>query len=120
MDFFINKKSTLPNLKLELINDGRNDFRNFHDQIQNATIKFSMYDTTNNSKKIANSNGSIELKPNDCTLDCDPEYYIIYDWVTKDTKKSGRFRGEFTITFLDGSGTLITPIREELFINILD
>ena len=38
MDFFINKKSTLPSLKLELVNDGRNDFRNFHDKIQNATI----------------------------------------------------------------------------------
>ena len=43
-DFFINKKSTLPVLKMELVNDGRNDFRNFHDKIQNATIKFTMWD----------------------------------------------------------------------------
>jgi hypothetical protein len=120
MDFFINKKSTLPKLKMELINDGRNDFRDFHDKIQNATIKFTMWDVTNNSKKIANSDATIELKPDDCILDCDPEYYIVYEWEERDTKKSGRYKGQFTITFLDGSGTLITPTREELFINILD
>ena len=90
MDFFINKKSTLPNLKLELVNDGRNDFRNFHEKIQNATIKFTMTDVTNGSKRIANSTASIELKPDDCMLDCDPEYYIVYDWVARDTKKPGR------------------------------
>ena len=38
MEFHINKNSTLPVLKLELINDGRNDFRKFNDKIQNATI----------------------------------------------------------------------------------
>jgi|TARA_R110000803_G_scaffold117549_2_gene186063 hypothetical protein len=119
MDFFINKKSTLPNLKLELVNDGRNDFRNFHDKIQNATINFTMTDVTNNSKKVC-SDATIELKPSECVLDCDPEYYIVYNWVARDTKKSGRYMGQFTITFLDGSGTLITPTREELFINILD
>jgi hypothetical protein len=120
MDFFINKKSTLPKLKMELVNDGRNDFRNFHDKIQNATITFTMWDVTNNSKKIACSEATIELKPDDCILDCDPEYYIVYEWKERDTKKSGRFRAQFTINFLDGTGTLITPTREELFINILD
>ena len=29
MEFFINKDSNLPPLKMELINDGRNDFRMF-------------------------------------------------------------------------------------------
>lgn len=120
MDFFINKNSTLPKLKLELINDGRNDFRNFHEKIQNAVITFTMWDITNNSKKIACSSADIELKTNECILDCDPEYYIIYKWKERDTKKSGRYKGQFTITFLDGSGTLITPTRDELFINILD
>ena len=37
MEFFINKNSTLTsNLKMELINDGRNDFRMFYEKIQNA------------------------------------------------------------------------------------
>ena len=44
MEFFINKDSNLPPLKMELINDGRNDFRMFFEKIQNATIKFNMWD----------------------------------------------------------------------------
>ena len=119
-EFFINKKSTLPVLKMELVNDGRNDFRNFHDKIQNATIKFTMRDLSNNAKRIANSSAKIELKDDDCKLDCDPEYYIVYEWKERDTKKPGRYKGQFTITFLDGSGTLLTPTRQELFINILE
>ncbi len=38
MEFFINKNSTLPKLKMELVNDGRNDFRKFFEKIQAGTI----------------------------------------------------------------------------------
>jgi len=121
MEFFINKNSTLPNLKMELINDGRNDFRKFFEKIQNATIKFNMYDVKTNLKRIAKSSAEIELKCEDCDLGGDaPEYYIVYKWAARDTTKPGKYNGEFVITFLDGTGTLIAPIREELFINILD
>ena len=34
MEFFINKNSTLPVLKLELIRDGRNDFHKFFELIR--------------------------------------------------------------------------------------
>lgn len=119
MDFFIKTKATLPILKLEIINDGRNDFRKFHEKIQNAVIKFSMYDITNGVKRIANSLGDIELKEELCD-DATSEYYVIYKWKARDTKKSGSYKGEFTITFLDGSGTLNVPIREDLFIHIKD
>ena len=102
MEFFINKNSNLPPLKMELVNDGRNDFRKFFEKIQNATIKFNMYDVNNNV-------GGDE-----------PEYYIVYNWSDRDTKKPGKYNGEFVITFLDGTGTLLAPIRDKLFINVLD
>ena len=121
MEFFINKNSTLPHLKMELINDGRNDFRKFFEKIQNATIQFNMYDVNTNLKRIAKSSAEIELKCETCDIGGDePEYYIVYKWSARDTKKPGKFNGEFIITFLDGTGTLIAPIRSELFINILD
>ena len=121
MEFFINKNSTLPNLKMELINDGRNDLRKFFEKIQNATIQFNMYDVNTNLKRIAKSSAEIELKCETCDIGGDePEYYIVYKWSARDTKKPGKFNGEFIITFLDGTGTLIAPIRSELFINILD
>ncbi len=121
MEFFINKDSNLPPLKMELVNDGRNDFRKFFEKIQNATIKFNMWDVNNNVKRIANSSASIELKCEACDIGGDePEYYIRYDWSNRDTHKPGKYNGEFVITFLDGTGTLIAPIRDKLFINVLD
>ena len=121
MEFFINKDSNLPPLKMELVNDGRNDFRKFFEKIQNATIKFNMYDVDNKVKRIANSPASIELKCESCDIGGDdPEYYIVYNWKNRDTKKVGKFNGEFVIEFLDGSGTLIAPIRDKLFINVLE
>ena len=52
MEFFINKNSTLPKLKMELVNDGRNDFRKFYEKIQNATITFTMYDVETKIKRV--------------------------------------------------------------------
>ena len=121
MEFFINKNSTLPKLKMELVNDGRNNFREFYEKVQNAVIKFTMYDVETNVKKIANSKASIQLKDPHCSIGGDkPEYYIVYKFTSTDTKKVGRYQGQFTITFLDGTGTRIAPIRDELFINVLD
>jgi hypothetical protein len=119
MEFFINKNATLPKLKLELIKDGRNDFSKFHDKIQNATITFSMSDVVTGVKRIACASASIEevVPENKCVCD---EFYLTYQFTSKQTSVAGRYVGQFEITFLDGSGTLIVPIREELFINVLE
>jgi hypothetical protein len=119
MEFFINKNATLPKLKLELIKDGRNDFNKFHDKIQNASITFTMSDVVTGVKRIACSNATIEevLPKSKCVCD---EFYLTYQFTAKQTSIPGRYIGQFEITFLDGSGTLIVPIREELFINILE
>jgi hypothetical protein len=121
MEFFINKNSTLPKLKMELVNDGRNDFRKFYEKIQNATITFTMYDVETKVKRIACSSASIEMVvANDCANTETPTYYITYQFNDFQTSRSGRYNGYFTITFLDGTGTLIAPIRDELYINVLE
>jgi hypothetical protein len=118
MEFFINKNSTLPKLKLELIQDGRNDFNRFHEQVQNADIFFTMSDVITGVKKIAKKKAGIEqVEPEDCV---GPEFYLVYQFSERETSVAGRFVGQFEIIFLDGSGTLIIPIREELFINVLE
>ena len=72
-------------------------------------------------KRIAKSSAEIQLKCETCEIGGDdPEYYIVYKWSARDTKKPGKYNGEFIITFLDGTGTLIAPIRDELYINVLD
>jgi hypothetical protein len=118
MEFFINKNSTLPKLKLELIQDGRNDFNRFHEEVQNADIYFTRSDVITGVKKIAKKKAGIEqVEPEDCV---GPEFYLVYQFTERETSVAGRFVGQFEIVFLDGSGTLIVPIREELFINVLD
>jgi hypothetical protein len=119
MEFHINKNSTLPRLKLELIKDGRNDYSKFHDKIQNANITFTMTDVNTGVKRIACKSATIEevLPKNNCICE---EYYLVYQFTAKETSVGGRYVGSFDIDFLDGSGTLIVPIREELFINVIE
>ncbi len=119
MEFFINKNSTLPVLKLELIQDGRNDFHNFFELIQNADIYFTMTDVVTGIKRIGKKVASTELVTpvSDCVGE---EYYITYQFTERESEKAGRYLGQFTIEFNDGTGTLIVPIREELFINVLE
>jgi hypothetical protein len=118
MEFSINKNSTLPVLKLELIQDGRNDFQKFHEKVQNASIYFTMTDVITGVKRIAKKLTGIEqVEPVNCVGD---EFYVIYNFTERDTSVSGRYVGQFEIDFLDGSGKLIMPIKEELFINILE
>ena len=119
MEFFINKNSTLPVLKLELIRDGRNDFQKFFEMIQNANIYFTMSDVITGVKRIAKKSTGVQLvmPQSDCVGE---EYYLIYKFNETETSVAGRYVAQFTIVFLDGTGTLIVPIREELFVNVLD
>ena len=44
MEFFIRKNSLEPILKMQVVQDGRNDFNSFHDKLANSSIYFSMKD----------------------------------------------------------------------------
>lgn len=119
MEFHINKNASLPTLKMELIQDGRNDFHKFFELIQNADIYFTMTDVITGVKRIAKRHAGTQLvlPQSDCTGE---EYYITYHFSQKETSVAGRFVGQFEIEFLDGTGTLIVPIRETLYVNVLD
>ncbi len=118
MEFFINKGATLNVLKLELIQDGRNDFNRFHDAVQNANIYFTMTDVVTGVKRIAKKETGLQVvTPESCVGE---EFYLIYNFTERDTAVAGRYVAQFTLEFLDGSGTLIVPIRETLYVNIID
>ena len=53
MEFFIKQNATLPTLKMQVVKDGRNDFRSFMESLQNAIITFSMINSDNGVLKIA-------------------------------------------------------------------
>tara|TARA_R110000782_G_scaffold244079_1_gene330829 strand:- start:11930 stop:12301 length:372 start_codon:yes stop_codon:yes gene_type:complete len=118
MEFHINKNSTLPVLKLELIKDGRNDFSKFYEKVENSTVTFTMIDIVTGVIKIGKASATFEqVLPENCVGE---EFYITYKFPAKHTAVAGRYLGKFELTFFDGSGNLIVPIRENLYINILD
>jgi len=119
MEFHINKNSTLPVLKMELIKDGRNDFSKFYEKVENANVTFTMTDVVTGVIRIGKAYATFEqvLPKSDCVGD---EYYITYKFAGNQTAVAGRYLGKFEVTFNDGSGNLIVPIREELYVNILD
>lgn len=121
MDFFINNNATLPILKMELIQDGRYDMSEFFNKLQNSDIYFNMYRIDDGVKIIGKKLTSAISKEtcfdqDECISD---EYYLTYTFTERDTKTPGIYVANFSLTFLDGSGTLIVPIREELRVNIL-
>ena len=115
MEFNINKNGTLPLLKMQVVDDGRDEFDSFMSFIETSTIYFSMIDVETGSYKIhlepAGFVEKTQIEPNAKT-----EYYIYYKFPKKYTSKVGRFEGEFVLKNTDG--TLILPIREKLYINI--
>lgn len=124
--FFITKDSTLPNLRLQVINDGRHDFRKLYLALQAATVTFTMTDKETGIKKIANAPAYVVEKEDS---GCEEQYVIEYRWNKRDTNTAGTYIGQFKIVFssqltMDGhtfpDGEMIVPIAEDLFIVISD
>lgn len=117
MEFFINKKSTLPLLKLQVVKDGRSDYNNFMKTIELSAIFFSMISTETGIPKISTKPaGFVEKTFTD--PNAETEYYIYYQFSSKDTDKPGRYEGQFLLRNDDGN--LILPIYDKLYINVLD
>ena len=123
--FYIKQGATLPQLRMELINDGRNDFHKIHECIQNADITFTMTNVDTNVAKVSKAKAYVKLREENT---CNEEYVICYDFKARDTKEAGSYKGTFEITFGSDikndsytypSGVLGMPIREELLITIL-
>lgn len=123
MVFNIKQNSTLPILKMKLYRDGRNDYNNFDERLENSIITFTMKDMTTGVYKVVNKTASIELK-DPCGNNSENQYYVIYKFTADDTNRTGIYLGEFKIFFLNNElqsdGELIVPISEPLYINVID
>jgi len=113
MDFYIRKNSTLPYLKVKVFKSGRNDYKEFSDSLTASTITFSMYDEETEVYKVLDRPASIMSDGN-----TPPNYYVYYQFRKTDSKKIGRFVGEFKIS--DSQGEIKLPLRDKLYINITD
>ena len=124
--FYIVQNSELPYLRMELVNDGKYEFLKsgkFFNAIQNADVTFSMWDE-DDVLKISNAPCGIVLSEEE---GCSPRYIIEYRWNKRDTKKKGKFRGQFKIDFKGNlyesgveypEGQLIMPIYEDICVMV--
>lgn len=123
MVFTIRQHSSMPTLKMKLINDGRNDFNKFAEMLENSAITFSMKDEKTGIYKVANKEGKLILKKPAYT-DSKREYYIGYDFTPEETNRPGIYIGEFKIIFfnenIEQTGNLIIPIADTLYIHIIE
>lgn len=122
-EFYINKNSLLPIIRIELIEDGRHDYNKFHELIQNSNITFTMVNRETGVTKIAKAPCYIKARENG---GCVEQYVICYDWKKRDVNEEGNYIGKFDIEFGEvkndeydyPTGNLIMPIREDLVITI--
>ena len=127
-EFFIRKGSVNPVLRMELIKDGRYDFKKsmIGNAIQDSVVKFYMKDVETGLLKVAKADADIVLAQEE---GCEEKYILQYKWKERDTKKEGTYEGWFEINFNGNlkeegvdypSGKMIVPIQEKLQIVILD
>ena len=127
MEFIIKKGSVNPVLRMELIKDGRYDFKKamIDNAIQDSVVKFYMKDVETGLLKVAKADADIVLAQEE---GCEEKYILQYKWKERDTKKEGIYEGWFEINFNGNlkeegvdypSGKMIVPIQEKLQIVIL-
>ena len=123
-EFYINAMSTLPVLRMELINDGRYDFNKIYEALQDADIKFSMKNEETGVLKVSNADAVLRLEDNP---GCEERLVIEYDWKARDTKTPGVYKAWFDIDFHGNitqnginypNGKMIVPIQEDLIIYV--
>jgi len=110
MEFFIKKGATLPLLKLNIVNNGRNDYDNFLNTLELSSLFFSMTNVDTGIPKIVNKPAGIG--------GTSPNYFIYYQFQNSDTTKEGRFETEFYMKNSDGS--FILTLGEKLFVNVME
>ena len=117
MEFTIGQNSSLPVLKLQVVKDGIKNYNSMMEFIERSSIFFTMVNTENGIPKVYTKSAGfvekLEMDPN-----ATPEYYVYYRFTTQDTSRIGRYEGQFM--FINDTGTLVLPIREPLFINIVE
>jgi hypothetical protein len=121
MEFFIRQGASDPILKLELIDDGKNDMSSFNDLLENADIRFEMSDSVTQEPEILDGLCLVTTRTK-LYHQTTTEYYITYRFTSEQTSKIGKYEGKVIVQFRDTdlipTSKLILPVREKLYINI--
>lgn len=126
MEFYIRQGSVNNKLRMEVINDGRYDYRKslINYSLLDSKVTFTMKNIETGLLKISKAPAEIVLAKTD---GCDDKYILQYTWKPRDTKEEGIFEGWFDITFNGNltqegesflTGNFRVPIEEKLLIYI--
>lgn len=122
MTIYLKKNTTLPKIKFPLKQWMCEKYDITDEMMENVAVTFSMIDDNRGIYKIANAEGCLEIVKNVYEKLDDPIYSLVYIPKLKDTKKSGIYRGEFVLDFLDDDcgGKIKFPTDDTLQIIISD
>lgn len=121
-NFFIKKDSTLPELVYPLIQHTLEQYNITDDMLNNVAVTFSMINADTGIYQIANVPASIDFKLLRPQYPDNFIYALVYRFRLKDTKKPGRYYGEFCLDFLQpiSCGKIKLPVNDVINIIISD
>ena len=121
-NFFIKKDSTLPELKYPLIQQVREKYNITDDMLENVAVTFSMTDAQTGLYRIANVPASFVINYDRLGKPSEEKYTFLYKFKLKDTRKAGRFLGEFKIDFIQpiSCGKITLPVEGQINVIISD
>lgn len=118
--FYIKKESTLPELKYPLIQQVREKYDITDDMLENVAVTFSMINH-DGLYRIANSPANLVISENRAEEPDEVKYTLMFRFKEYQTKRVGRFKGEFVIDFLgENCGKIKFPVDGHIDIVISD
>ena len=118
-NFFVKQNSTLPEIKFALTEKIREKYDITDEMLENVAVTFSMVDQETGLYRIANVEANLDINRNRPEYPDEVEYTLSYRFKLSQTKRPGRFRGEFKLDFLgEGNCGKITLPTEDV-INII-
>ena len=119
--FFIKKDSTLPELKFGVNQRIMEKYDITADMLDNCAVTFSMIEKNSGLFRIANVEAKLVISNDRPLFPDEVTYTLAYKFKRHDTRRAGRFLGEFKVDFLgDNCGKITFPIDTQLPIMISD
>lgn len=117
-NFFIKKNSTLPDIEFPLVQQLREQYNLSNEMFENVAVTFSMIDAETGLYRIANT--AAELVISDSPHE--EKYVLKYRFKSHQTRKSGRFLGEFVLDMIGDNcqGKIKFPVNGQINIIISD
>lgn len=120
-NFFIKKDSTLPLLKYPLTQHTMEQYDITGDMLENVAVTFSMIDADTGLFRVANAAGSLVVNNNRPEYPDEVQYTLTFKFKLHQTRKSGRYLGEFKLDFLgENCGKITLPTQNQINIQISD